>query len=176
MIHSVLASQLEVWSHDVFLRGNSNNTFLIIISVLLVPASHLTTTIQSHGVNLARSVSNASECERQTTNSLAAPLPKRAETFSGFESRQKEKCEFVAERIKMYTVVCLCAKFMFTNCLLLWAFAHTWCVNRGCAIFELTNGVTSYMNQWCAIFEPIAFHLWNNQWCSICEITNCVPC
>ena len=72
------------------------------ISVFLILASHLTTTIQSHGVNLARSVSNASECERPTTNSLAAPLPKRAETFSGFESRQKEKCEFVAEHVNKY--------------------------------------------------------------------------
>ncbi len=45
--------------------------------------------VQSNSTNLSRSVSSAGEHESSTYQ--VPPLPKRAETFSGFEAKDKEK-------------------------------------------------------------------------------------
>ena len=61
---------------------------LIVISHWIsFAASKLTILLQSNTTNLNRSVSSAGEHESGTYQ--APPLPKRAETFSGFEAKDK---------------------------------------------------------------------------------------
>ena len=48
--------------------------------------------LQSSSSNLSRSVSSVGEHESGTYHT--PPLPKRAETFSGFEAKEKDKSKF----------------------------------------------------------------------------------
>ncbi len=76
----------------------------IISSFIHLPASKLTMMLQSNSTNLSRSVSSAGEHESSTYQ--APPLPKRAETFSGFEG--KEKGLFQEDFSKQIFLFCLC--------------------------------------------------------------------
>ena len=54
------------------------------LSFYMFAASHLATILQGTGTHLSRSVSSAGE--HVSSSYVAMPIPKRAETFAGFDS------------------------------------------------------------------------------------------
>lgn len=65
------------------------------INVSLSPASRLASNLYTSGTNLSRSVSSAGE--RQSDTYVSPLLPKRAETFGGFDNPTKDQVIPVAK-------------------------------------------------------------------------------
>ena len=71
-----------------------------------IAASQLTNMLQGSGTNLSRSVSSVGE---HTSSSYhAVPVPKRAETFAGFDSNNSEKGKRGKNCIFDKLEVCMC--------------------------------------------------------------------
>ena len=96
----------------VVLKTVSVDGWMMMVMLCFCPASHLTTILQGSGTQLSRSVSSAGEHVSMSYVSLL--MPKRAETFAGFDtSFEVPKREFGAPNtlVPCPMKVCLALKF-----------------------------------------------------------------